>query len=660
MKIKTLKAKIVIYVLISGLLALLIFTIASYIKQRDRILSTVREVALEIVDKTAAKVESGYYRYETLNIYIIHHQNLINLAKTQKSRDVESVKRNKYYEPVLGFFRKIIKSFPEISDVFIGLENTGNYVSVKYGVYDDITYDCRIRPWYVNARNADGFVPGTMVYDAGDSSTSLTCLIPLRDENKKLLGIVGLDTQLDITLDLIKSIHYGENGRGFLVMQDKQMLYFPGLDFKIGRYLKDIDEEIPNTRGFAELDTLIWRNNTGSYTVTMRGRKYYVFYSSLKLLNWKLGIVIPEDEILAPAREVLTSSIFYFLLGLLLMLAASYFIANPVIRPMEELAERFEELSSREGDLTRKLRVREDNEIGKVSAGFNVFIENLRKAISLTKEKTSMIAAAIGQLVVSSNEMSENADKIASQTNEIATAAKELSQSIGQITRNARNMEKAISQSEADIENSSSDVEKFIAGADNLVEGVHTISESLTGLGEFTEKIEGTITFIDDIADRVSLLALNASIEAATAGEHGKGFQVVANEVKNLSDKIFGQTTDIKNNLGQLAKIIGDVQNDLQNLSNLANEEIEHSQKARSGILSMEKAIKDSHGSIMEISSEAGQQASSTELISMSIDDIAERNRKFLSSIKDAIIGIETISKMIMELQEQFKRMKTE
>jgi len=500
-----------------------------------------------------------------------------------------------------------------------------------------------------------------MVYDQGDSSTSLTGLIPIFEgEDSTFLGLVGIDVNLDFSIDLISRIHYGKEGKGFLVMQDEQILYFPGVDFKVGRYIKDLDQDFTDAGGFANLDSMLWKSKNGTIKVTIDDNPYYVFFTTVEFMDWKLGIIIPEGEVLEPANDLLISSIFYLVLGVLLMLGAAYFISAPIIRPMEDLAERFEALSDLDGDLTRKIRIRSNDEIGKVSSAFNRFIGKIRGMVAVIKTRTKNIAEAVGHLVVSSSEMSTSAEKIASQTNEIATAAKELSQSIGQITYNAKQMESSITDSQKSITASGNDIEKFIGGADHLVKGVNEISDSLQGLGEFSEKIEGTITFIDDIADRVSLLALNASIEAATAGEHGKGFQVVANEVKNLSEKIFGQTSEIKNSLGKLADIVLGVQKDLENLSSLANDEVGYSKKAKDGILAMEKAITDSHTSILEISSEAEQQASSTELISSSIDDITHRNKAFLGTLQESNKGIESINQMIVDLQDQIKNLKVE
>lgn len=660
MKNSTLRNRIIRYVLFSGLLTLLIFTVATYFSQRTRIIRDSRKNALLTVSKVGGEIEGGFNKYAAFDQIIASDEIIREFARSQTDRTISSVEDNPYLYSTMDMFNKIIAVSVEVEDAFIGLENTGNYISPKFkGVYQDQNYDCRTRPWYRDAKNAKKFVPGTMVYDASDSSTSLTGLLPIREEDGTLLGITGVDININFAVNMINAIRFGKGGRGFLVMQDRQLLSFPELGFKIGRYLKNIKDEIKGAQGFTELDSLIWNRDEGSESVEMNGEDYTVFYTTLKSLQWKLGILVPSNEIVAPLNDLLKSSIFYLFLGALIMLAAAYYIANPIIRPMEDLAVRFRDLAGLEGDLTHQIEVKTNDEIGQVSSGFNRFLEKIRSMVSTIKSRTQQIGVSIGQLVMSTNEMNGNAEKIATQTNEIATASKQLAQSISQITQNTKMMEKNIAESGKTISESSGDMEKFIVGADTLVTGVRNISDSLEGLGEYSDKIEGTISFIDDIADRVSLLALNASIEAATAGEHGQGFQVVANEVKNLSDKIFDQTRETKYTLGSLAKLLKKALEDLEDLSTKANQEIAYSQKAKHAIVAMESAINDSNSSILEISAESEQQANSTQLISSSIDEIATNNQSFLKSIQASSQGVEVINKMVVDLQSLIRKFKS-
>ena len=655
----TLRSKIILYVLLSGLLTLVIFTIAMYLSERTRTIDDTDNTALMTVEKVGSEMQGGFYKYAAYDEIVAFDEVVRQFARTQTDRDLNSVRENPYFYSTIDLFTKLRDISPEVVDVFFGIENTGNYVSVKHGVYPDQDYDCRKRAWYSDASKATKFVPGTMQHDAGDSTVNVTGLMPMREDDGTLLGIAGVDISIDFALDLVSNVRFGNEGRAFLIMQDKQVLHFPMLDFKVGRYVKTFNEDLNNASGFDELDTLIWQQEKGIANVVVNGDEYKVYWSTMDLLNWKLGLLVPISEIMAPANEVLKQSAIYLIFGMLLMLVASYYIANPIIKPMRDLAGRFQDLAGAEGDLTYELKVTSNDEIGQVSTGFNRFLEKIRLMVETTKTNTRKIEISIRKLANTSFEMNSNAEKISNQTNEIATAAKQLTQSIDQITINSREMEKAISVSEETITASSGDMEKFIAGADSLVDGVRNVSASLAGLDQFSEKIEGTILFIDDIADRVSLLALNASIEAAAAGDHGKGFQVVANEVKNLSNKIFDQTREIKYNLSSLVKVLNEVKGDLEALSTLANEEISHSQKAKNAIVAMESSITESSVSIREISSQAQEQSNSTQLISTSIEDIAASNEHFLISISESTKGVEDINTMAQDLHGLIRKFKS-
>ena len=659
MNYSTLRNKIILYVLFSGLLTLLIFTVAMYLSERFRTIEDTNNTALMTVEKVGSELQSGFYKYAAYDEIVVFDEVVRQFARTQTNRDLNSVRENHYFYSTIELFSKLREISPEVIDVFFGLENTGNYVSVKHGVYPDPDYDCRRRAWYANASKATGFVPGTMQHDAGDSTVNVTGLLPMREEDGTLLGIAGVDISIDFALDLIRNVRFGKQGKAFLVMQDKQLLHFPFLSFKVGRFMETFNDDLENASGFDVLDTLIWQQEKGVFSVQIEDEEYQVYWATMDLLNWKLGLLVPTSEIMEPANDVLKQSAIYLIFGILLMLAASFYIAFPIVRPMRDLAERFQDLAGAEGDLTYELEVTSGDEIGQVSSGFNLFLDKIRSLVETTKSNTRKIEVSIRKLAATSKDMNENAETISNQTNEIATAAKQLAQSIDQITGNTREMEQAISSSEETISASSGDMEKFIAGADSLVSGVKSVSDSLAGLDQFSEKIENTILFIDDIADRVSLLALNASIEAAAAGEYGRGFQVVANEVKNLSTKIFDQTREIKYNLGSLVKVLNDVKGDLEALSSLASEEIGYSQKAKNAIVAMESAISDSSASIREISAQAQEQSNSTQLITSSIEEIASNNELFLNSISESTKGVDTINTMAQDLHSLIRRFKS-
>jgi methyl-accepting chemotaxis protein len=651
----TIRNRILIYVIASGSLTLFLYSLANYFSQRQQVETSLRELALLTTENLGLQIQADFYQYKTMAEVLAAKEDVIAFVRGQKDRRISAVRRNPRLPLVLAHFAEARQQMPEAFDIFLGLSNTGNYISLKYEVYDDQAYDCRQRDWYINAENATGFVAGTIGYDYGDSSTSVNCMYPLRIDDQ-LYALLGIDIRTDFVREKIETLRFGQSGRAFLVMQDKQLFAFPGLDFAIGRYVENLDTLLTGASGFASLSESLWQNPEGTASVLIDGESHHVFYSSLGLLNWKLGIIVPDSEIMQPLHDLVWRVLLFFVIGLALMFAAAYIIARPIVKPVTELAERFDVLARSEGDLTQQLNVRSQGELGHLAAGFNAFLANIREIVQTIKYRTKNIDNSMLEVLEGSEAMHGNANKVSRQTSEIASATKELSQSIKQITANAKAMEQSISESAQAVASSSDDIERFIAGADDLVSNVQRISEALSGLGKFSEEIQATIAFIDDIADRVSLLALNASIEAASAGEHGYGFQVVANEVKGLSEKIFDQTSDTKKALRSLVTAISETQLSLSQLSDKAGAEVEHSQKAKEAITAMEAAIENANSSILEISSEAEEQANSTEMISRSIEDIAQNNRGFIDSIKSMDGNMKNIEKMVNELRQQIDK----
>jgi methyl-accepting chemotaxis protein len=660
MKNFNIRQKMLVYIVSSGLLVLTVSSVFNYFQQRKTIDETLENNAHLALRNNILKIQFELNKYKILTESMFRQNPPRQLAITQTNPSISSTRNNKYLEPTLNnVFAPTKTAYPEIKDIYMGLANTGRYISLDYIVYSDPEYDVRKRSWFNETAEFGEIMFGSLIYSYDDSSVTLTTQVPLY-QNDALIAVGGVDINISHIRDFVSTFTFGKTGQSFLVMEDRNILHFPDLEFNLERRLNQLDSELENTSGFATLDSLLWHSDSGDYTLTYQGERYKVFFSRLPDFNWRAGLLIAESELLEPSEQVFRSAIYYLVFAGVFLLMITFFIATPIVKPIKDLAERFFALSSLEGDLTQTIQSKRNDEIGAAARGFNIFIEQIRNLVKSIKDRAYVIGGSIGQLVVGANDMEKGAREISNQSSEIAAAITQLSQSIIHITDNTNQIKKSISSSKDAVEDSHAQIEQFIEGAERMVTGFNFVGGLMSELSSYTEAINKTIGFIDDIADRVSLLALNASIEAASAGEHGKGFTVVANEIKRFSTQIFKQTKDTKKRLEKFVVTIQESEKQLQMLNTVAQNEFQYSQQAREAMETMNKAIGKANTSIIEISTEASQQAQSTELIANSVNDIADRNKAFLETISDSVHSIDGINEKIQELQSLVRKLKVD
>nr|WP_236193633.1 methyl-accepting chemotaxis protein [Pseudomonas glycinae] len=501
-------------------------------------------------------------------------------------------------------------------------------------------FDPRVRPWYKGAESSSTSTLTEPYIDAATGQTIISIATAAKKAGQSV-GVVGGDLSLQTLINTLSARDFSGMGYAFLVSADGKILVHPDKAL----VMKSLKEAYPQ-------DTP--RISSDFSEVTVDGKTRIVNFTPIKGLpsvNWYIGLSVDKDKAFSMLSEFRTSAVIATAIAVAIIIALLGMLIRILIQPLHVMTRAMEDIADGEGDLTKRLTIQNQDEFGVLGTAFNRFVERIHGSIREVSSATGQVNEVALRVVAASNSSMYNSDQQASRTNSVAAAINQLGAAAQEIARNAAQASTQASDARGLAEDGQQVVDRSIKAMNQLSSMLSASSSNIESLNSKTVNIGQILEVITSISQQTNLLALNAAIEAARAGEAGRGFAVVADEVRNLAHRTQESAQQVQTMIEELQVGARESVSTMSDSQRHSQDSVEIANLAGERLNSVTQRIGEIDGMNQSVATATEEQTAVVESINVDITEINTLNQEGVENLQATL-------RACSDLEQQASRLK--
>ncbi|OBU42934.1 methyl-accepting chemotaxis protein [Photobacterium damselae] len=528
-----------------------------------------------------------------------------------------------------------IKQQYHLFDASIADRNTGNYWN-QDGFLRQLNH--QQDSWFYNFVRSGN---AKMLNVFREANGDVKLFVNYQQLNGK--GLAGLSKSLDEMVQFINQFKLEQTGFVYLV-DDKGIVRIHHDNQLMGK------ASLTDLYGSKVANQLLKRGKIEIVDLDLAGQENLVASSYIPTMNWYVIAQLPKNEAFASLNHARNQILIWTAIIALGFTALAIWLASSITRPIARLAEMFKDLGEGEGDLRHRLDIQGNDEIAQLSQGFNGFISKIHNSVKEVAETGNALRHASQSVAEQAQTTLDNSQSQRDRTIQVVTAINEMGATVNEIAGNAAQAADATHLAETEAQSGQQVVGQARETISQLSHDVAQVSEVIESLAHNTQAIGSILDVIRGISEQTNLLALNAAIEAARAGEQGRGFAVVADEVRSLASRTAASTDEIQTMINRLQQEASNAVAAIEQSRLLSSNGVSASDEASSALISIAERITLIADMNTQVATATEEQSTVVNDINCNIEVINETTQRTATTAED-------LAQASLELQQLSHRL---